>query len=80
MFEGFWFSNAFKRISLNLFYEHVYPFKYFLIGFLPIQIVFPRGLRKYELHSMSSLFLPLPLSSSATALIKRRVFFGLLKR
>ena len=54
MFEGLWFADPFKWLSLGLFDELVDPVKNLLVGFLPVQSAFPGVLGEEELYSRSS--------------------------
>src|SRR5947207_10040278 len=49
--EWFRFSNACERISFDVFDEDVNTPKDFRIGFLPIQLVFPRLRRESDIHA-----------------------------
>ena len=80
MFKWFRFSNTLKWISFRFFYEGIDTTKKLFIGFLPKEIIIPGVVRKDELHSKSSLSVPLSFSSWATDSIKRLVFFGDRKR
>ena len=80
VFQWLRFSDAIIWASGNTFNEKVYAFKNFLICFLPAEVVFPCIFRKNKLHSMSSLAVPLPPSSSAIDSRSLRAFFGLLRK
>ena len=80
MFKGLRFTNTFKGISFNSFYQVIYAMEYFFIGFLPKQIVVPGVVREDQLHSMSSFSVPFSFSSWAIDSIKRLVFLGDRKR
>tara|TARA_R110000796_G_C14532658_1_gene432053 strand:- start:169 stop:429 length:261 start_codon:yes stop_codon:yes gene_type:complete len=66
VFEGLWFADSFKLLSLGLFDELVDAVKNLLVGFLPVLSVFPGVVGKDELHSRSSFSFPPPCSSSIT--------------
>ncbi len=80
MFEWFRFSNTLKWISFRFFDEGIATTKNLFIGFLPKETIIPGVVRKDELHSKSSLSVPLSFPSWATDSIKRLVFFGDRKR
>jgi len=80
MLKCFRFSNTLKWISFRFFYEGINATKNFLICFLPKEIIIPGVVRKDELHSKSSLPVPLSFSSWLTDSIKRLAFFGDRKR
>ncbi len=63
--EWFWFTNAFMWRALDIFDQQIDAFQNFLVGFLPVQVVVPRVLRKYKLHSCKAFSSPLPCSSWA---------------
>lgn len=46
MFERLWLSNAFEWLSFDFFYKGVNAFQYLLVGFLPVEVIFPCLLRK----------------------------------
>jgi hypothetical protein len=55
VFERFWFDDPFKRFSLGFFDELVDAVKSLLVGFLPVQSVFPGVFGEEQFHSRSSL-------------------------
>lgn len=51
MLEWFRFSNAIKWISGNILDQIVDPLEFFLIGFLPVKVVFPGFIDENRFHS-----------------------------
>lgn len=76
VFKRFRFSNAFKRVTLCFFDKDIDTAKHLFIGFLTKEIIFPGVIRKGQLHSKSSLSVPLSFSSCTIDSIKRLVFLG----
>jgi len=54
VFEGLWFSDAFKRLSRRFLDQFVDSAEGLFVGFLPVQIVFPGVLGEDQFHSRSS--------------------------
>ena len=80
MFQWLWFANALEGVTRNAPNEQIYSFKQFFIRLLPVEVVFPCIFSEDQLHSVSSLVLPLPASSSVIDSISLRAFFGLLNK
>lgn len=80
MSEGLRLTNASKRRALDFFEKGIDPSKDFLIGPLPVEIIFPGVLGKNKLHSTSTLSVPPPVSSSAIDSMSLLAFFGLRRR
>jgi len=76
MFEWLRFAYSFKWIAFNFFDELIDSSEDFFIGFLPIKVVLPGIIGKYELQSKSSFSDPLPSSSWTMDSIRRLVFLG----
>ena len=58
MFEWFGFANSFKWITFDLFYEIVYLLEDFPVSFLPVKVILPSIIGKYEFNP-KALFRPL---------------------
>lgn len=80
MFQRLRFPDSFKGIAFDFFNKCVDPPEDLLVGLLPIQVILPCMVGENQLHSISSLSVPFPSSSSTMDSIKRLVFFGERKR
>ena len=76
MFEWLRFADSFKWIAFNFFDEAIDSSEDFFISFVPIEVILPSIIGKYELQSKSSLSDPLPSSSWTMDSIRRLVFLG----
>ena len=76
MFEWFRFAYPFKWVAFNFPDEFINSPEDFFIRLLPIKVILPSIIGKYELQSKSSLSDPLPSSSWTMDSIRRLVFLG----
>ena len=53
----------FKGITFYFVVQRDDSLNYFLIGLLPVKMIFPGIVREDQIHSISSLTLPLPVSN-----------------
>ena len=78
MLQRLRFANSAVRTAPDLFDEKVNPRDHLRIGFLPVEIIFPRSRREDEIHAsgFNLRLIPLPRLSTSTASIRRFAFAG----
>jgi hypothetical protein len=76
VFERLGLADSFIRIVLYIFDEGVDSLEDFPVSLLPVKIILPGMIGKYEIQSKNPLSVPSPSSSWTMDSMRRRVFLG----